>query len=375
MIRAALGFLLAIATLATAVSSAWAGQFKKSAYYHAGQLPRHVAAAQLTRSGNVDLVFADYLSNQVVTVLGNGDGTFQKPVQFPALSPISLVVGDFDEDGNQDLAVLETSIGNGNGSIVIFLGDGTGHFKLSATYPTGAEPLSITAADFTGDGHLDLAVAHNEAGIVMVFFGTGKGTFHKRATYKVAGQASGIAAGDLNGDGYPDLAITTYQAGKSVATFMNDGTGKFGNRTYYRVDGWPTEIRIADLRNNGMQDLIVADTELGMDVWLNHGDGTFGQPTIYVPMFSGAEAPEDCTVADFNLDGNLDVACATNLDDSYFFYGKGDGTFGSAIQIADTLHGQGGFSIASGDFNNDGSPDLAIPIENYGQVAIMLNTK
>jgi hypothetical protein len=64
-----------------------------------------------------------------------------------------------------------------------------------------------------------------------------------------------------------------------------------------------------------------------------------------------------------------------HIDDSYFFYGKGDGTFGTAIAIADTIKNQGGFSIASGDFNNDHAPDLAIPIEEYGKVAIMINTK
>src|SRR5579872_6696175 len=117
---------LSLATLLLATASA-SGQFNKAVYYRAGQLPRHVVAARLTSSGNLDLVFADYLSNQVVTLLGNGDGTFQKPIQFPAPSPLSLAVGDLNEDGNQDLAVVETSAGNG--SIAIFLGDGAGHFK------------------------------------------------------------------------------------------------------------------------------------------------------------------------------------------------------------------------------------------------------
>jgi hypothetical protein len=68
------------------------------------------------------------------------------------------------------------------------------------------------------------------------------------------------------------------------------------------------------------------------------------------------------------------VACATRLDDSYFFYGNGKGGLGAAIPIADTIKNQGGFSIAAGDFNNDGAPDLAIPIELKGKVAILLNT-
>jgi hypothetical protein len=62
--------LVALLTLSAGASDALAGQFKKAAYYRAGQQPRHVVAGHLTASGNLDLVFADYLSNQVVTLLG-----------------------------------------------------------------------------------------------------------------------------------------------------------------------------------------------------------------------------------------------------------------------------------------------------------------
>jgi hypothetical protein len=368
---------LILGTIALMGVDASAGQFKKAVYYHAGQQPRHVSAAQLTSSADVDLVFADYLSNQVVTLLGNGDGTFQKPIQFPAPSPISLAVGDFDEDGNQDLAVVETSAGNG--SIAIFLGDGAGHFKLSATYRTGVAPSSVATADFSGDGHLGLAVANNGGqsgkGSVMVFAGTGKGTFETPVTYKIAGAPWGIAAGDLNGDHSPDIAVTNL--GGDVSTLINDGTGKFLNPITYNAGGGEVvDVKIADLRNHGKQDLVIANGSQGMVVLLNKGNGTFGKPAIYRPCAGYCSAgPGACTVADFNLDGKLDVACSANIDDSYFFYGKGDGTFGTAIAIANTIKNQGGFSIAAGDFNNDHASDLAIPIQNYGKVAIMLNTK
>ena len=373
MTRAAGIFLLALAVL---TASAWAGQFRKAVYYHAGQLPRHVAAAQLTTSGNLDLVFADYLSDQVVTLLGKGDGTFQKPIQFPAPSPISLAVGDFDEDGKQDLAVVETS--SGEGSIAIFLGDGAGHFKLSATYRTGVAPSSVATADFSGDGHLDLAVADNGGqsgkGSVMVFAGTGKGTFKTPITYKIAGAPWGIAAGDLRGDPHPDLAVTNLTG--SVAVLLNDGTGHFLKPVSYNAGGGEVvDVKVADLRDDGRNDLVIANLSQGMVVLLNEGNGTFGKPAIYQPTFFNWQPPEACTVADFNLDGKLDVACAPGGNDSYVFYGKGNGKFGPGIEITTAIDHQGGFSIASGDFNNDHAPDLAIPIEEYGKVAILLNTK
>jgi FG-GAP-like repeat len=288
-------------------------------------------------------------------------------------------VGDFNEDGNLDLAVVEAN-GTGNGALMIFLGDGEGGFKLSASYPVGIASGFVTVADFDGDGHLDAAVSDqgidSTPGDVIVFLGNGKGKLRRVARFKMPHQQpTGIAAGDLNGDHHPDLAVTLAATG-SVAVFINDGTGKFLKPVTYNAGGGEVvDVQIADLRNNGDQDLVIANASQGLVVLLNKGNGTFGQPAIYPPTCQDCVAPMACVVADFNLDKKLDVACATNIDDSYLFYGKGNGKFGPPIPIDDTIHFQGGFSIASGDFKNHGAPDLAIPIELKGKVAIMINTK
>jgi hypothetical protein len=363
-----------VAFLATINASA--GQFRRAVYYNVGahDLPYQVIATQFTNSGNLDLAVADYLNGQVSILLGNGNGTFQKPLRFSAPSPVALAAGDFNGDHVEDLAIVEYG-GTGNSALAIFLGDGNRKFHKSASYVSGIETTSVAAADFNGDGHLDLAVANN-AGNIKVFFGTGNGTLKKPATYRLAGtKPYGIAAGDLNGDGQPDLAVAEALAG-SVAVLINDGTGKFQNPVTYSAGGGEArDVKIADLRNNGDQDLIVANASAGMVVLLNKGDGTFGKPAIYIPTCHNCQAPQACVVADFNLDGNLDVACATNIVDSYFFYGQGNGKFGPSIPIKDTIQNQGGFSIAAGDFNNDKAPDLAIPIEVKGKVAVLLNTQ
>jgi len=371
-------FLLTFVTMTAITTAALAGQFRHVTYYGVGsrQQPYHVVAAHLTNSGNMDLAITDYVTKKVSILLGNGDGTFQKALTFPVPAPVGIAVGDFNEDGIEDLAVV-LSGGTGDGAVAIFLGDGQGHFKLFASYEIGVESGEIAVADLNGDGHLDVAVTNpgfEGGGNMMTFFGNGHGKLQDRKTYKLEGEPAGIAAGDLNGDGHPDLVVATFQ-GKAVAVLLNDSTGKFGAAVYYSVNGWPSDVKIADLRNSGQQDLVVADADSGMDVFLNKGDGTFGKPTIYPPTCLDCVAPMASVVADFNLDHKLDVACATNIDDSYLFYGKGDGKFGPSIPIKDTIKFQGGFSIAAGDFNNDKAPDLAIPIEEYGKVAILLNTQ
>jgi len=356
-------------------SDASAGQFEKAAYYRAGQRPYQVVAAQFTSSGNIDLAVSNYATSQIFVLLGNGDGTFQAPIKFSIPSPIALAVGDMNGDGKEDLVVAEYQ-GTVESSVAVLLGDGSGRFRQSGSYLSGVETTGVAVADFNGDGYIDVAVANN-TGNVKVFFGTGKGTLERPTTYSLAGtNPYGIAAGDLDGDGHPDLAVAE-AIGGSVAVLLNDGTGKFKKPVTYNAGGGEArDVKIADLRNSGDQDLVVANASQGMVVLLNQGNGTFGKPAIYRPCSGKCSAgPEACTVADFNLDGNLDVACAANIDDSYFFYGNGKGNFGAAIPISDTIKTDGGFSIAAGDFNHNQAPDLALPIELKGKVAILLNTQ
>src|ERR1700733_11970331 len=149
--RAAWTFLLAAVTLYAGAANAFAGQFKKAVYYNAGGNPWTLAAAHLTQSGNLDLAIADLFGGRVAILLGNGDGTFQTPRTFPVANPVEIATGDFNEDGNEDLAVTESN-GTGDGSLAIFLGDGKGGFEPSASYPIGPASGFVAVADFNGDG-------------------------------------------------------------------------------------------------------------------------------------------------------------------------------------------------------------------------------
>lgn len=353
-----------------------ASQFSRGHIYDVGHYPYQIIAADFNNDGNIDLAVADAISSQVSILLGKGDGTFEKAYAFSALTPVALAAGVLTSSGNQDLAVVQFN-GTLDGSIAVFLGDGHGKFRKSGTYTTGVQPMSVALADFNGDGHLDAAVADSGTGDVRVFFGDGTGKFGKPSAYKVP-DAWAVAAGNLSGDHVPDLAVSQASEG-GVAVFLNSGSGKFSNAVYYEQGiGVSSGVVIADFNHDGSADLAVVDSQTSVvDVLLNKGNGTFKKGAQYPTWFDGGDsAGYAAVVADFNLDGNPDLAVVNQSGDSALFYGKGDGAFKKAVRIDDKLRiDDGGLTLAVGDFNNDGAPDLAFAILDDDKVVIMLNTQ
>jgi hypothetical protein len=368
--------LLNLAGLAIPPQTALAGQFKTPVYYSAPGLPEAVVTADFNQDGNLDLAVAEFGNNRVLTLLGKGDGSFRKGPSFSIspYSPVGLAVGDFDGDHTLDLAVVEY-IGQANGRLGIFLGSGDGTFHGSAEYDVGFEPLSAAVADFNGDGHLDVAVTSegvNGKGSVMVFFGKGDGTFQKPTTYNLSAYPYSVAAGDLSGDGRPDLVVAEYQAG--VAVLLNKGGGRFSKPVVYPVSpATVTSVVIAELNHDNHPDLVLA-TFNAVGVLLGKGGGRFQKAVLYSTAPISTGNPYAVAVADFNLDGNLDIATVLEAGNSAFFYGKGDGTFGKANPIKLRSKEEGGEGIVTGEFRKNHAPDLAIS-QGYGYVVVLLNSQ
>jgi hypothetical protein len=127
--------------------------------------PTSIATASFRGNGILDLVVATNSASGVAVLLGNGNGTFQAPVAYNTdNNAISVTTGDFNNDGNLDLAVAVTDNGNFPGLVTVMLGKGDGTFPTQLTYVTGQVPFGITAADFNKDGGLDIATADGEPG-------------------------------------------------------------------------------------------------------------------------------------------------------------------------------------------------------------------
>jgi hypothetical protein len=367
--------LLVLAGLAALAPKAEGRQFRKPVYYQTNANVWGILAADFNHDGILDLAFTDLY--QVGIMLGKGDGTFESPRYFSAPDALQLAVGDFNGDHNLDLAVLEYG-GTGHSALGIFLGDGQGNFNNIATYEVGVESPGLTVADFDGDGHLDLAVAnergygkHGNGGAVLVFSGKGDGTFRKPDVYKLWGQPYGIAAGDFNGDHHPDLAVAQ-AGGRSVTILMNNGHGKFRRTKTYQAGNEADYVAVADLDRNGTLDLVVSAAGSNkVAVLLGKGDGTFGKTAFYSTAALG-QGPIAVAIADFNRDGNLDIAVVLANGYPGLFYGNGDGTFQKVRQIKSVRYR--GYALTAGDFNKDGKPDLAVVALSKG-IAILINAQ
>ena len=255
--------------------------------------PADLLAGDFTGNGHLDLAVLNAnlsppptVSGSVSILLGNGDGTFQPAVNYPAGNdPEAFVAGDFTGDGKLDLAIADQGTGpsyygytspDPNGGVTVLLGNGDGTFQPGVEYPAGRSPSAIVAGDFTGDGKLDLAVigANADAGIsavennnVSVLMGNGDGTFQPAVDYGVGKNLQFIVAGDFTDAGKLDLAVlddsgSTASCRQAFDILRNSGNGVFEDPASSVSVSAPISLVAADLTGNGRTDLVSSDVPL-----------------------------------------------------------------------------------------------------------------
>jgi FG-GAP-like repeat len=353
------------------------GTFQPQVTYAVGSVPSSIVAGDFTGDGHLDLAVANLFAGNISVLLGNGDGTFQPQVTYAVGKyPNSIVAGDFTSNGHLDLAVVNSGGSNPTGTVSVLLGNGDGTFQPAVTYAVGSAPSSIVAGDFTGDGHLDLAVANLFAGTISVLLGNGDGTFQSQVTYAMPASSEGtLVAGDFTGDGHLDLAVAG--GGGVISVLLGAGDGTFPTRvTSYAggLTGADGGISVAgDFNGDGRLDLAVADNLTDtITVLLGNDDGTFQAQFTNADGVTSAVGPYPTSIVagDFAGDGRLDLAVAnTSSDTISVLLGNGDGTFQPQVTYA---VGNGPRAIAGGDFNGDGRLDLAVANDGSNTVSVLL---
>ena len=179
-----------------------------------GTRSQSVAVGDFNGDGKLDLAVANYDSNTVSILLGTGTGSFGAKTDFgTGIEPASVAVGDFNGDGKLDLAVTNFGYSFAGEPIIdprtvsILLGTGTGSFGAKTDFGTGSGPASVAVGDFNGDGNLDLAVANFVDDTVSILLGTGTGSFGAKTDFGTGSLPLSVAVGDFNGDGKLDLAV------------------------------------------------------------------------------------------------------------------------------------------------------------------------
>ena len=325
--------------------------------------PGDIAVGDLNGDGRLDMAVPNCNDGTVTILLGNGDGTFTaasgSPISMGSSESCFVAVGDFSGNGISDLAVAN-EVGN---TITILQGKGDGTFSASSQGPisVGKSPSFIAVGDFNDDGNLDLGVANNSDGTMTVLLGSGNGSFSVAtgSPVTVGSDPTSIALGDFNGDGKLDLAVAN-ELNNTVTILLSNGDGTFtpANGSPVTAGNYPTTIAVADFDGDGNLDLAIADDNASsVTIMMGNGDGTFKPPaTINAPI-----VPYAVAVGDFNGDGIPDLAISSHssFNTVATLLGKGDGTF-SSYNISFLIDDASSYWVATGDFNGDGISDLAV---------------
>jgi FG-GAP-like repeat/IPT/TIG domain len=254
------------------------------------------------RDGRLDLMVAAFTG--VYFVPGNGDGTFGTPV-FIATDPTGvgtqIVGGDFNGDGNLDLAVSNFDFAGSYLSVLLGNGDGT--FLPQPNYPLNLFPGQIAAADFNGDGKIDLAQldSDNSSHSISILLGNGDGTFQPRVDYPAGTSPFAVSLGDYNGDGQVDLAITDSlclnsgcPANGAVNVLLGNGDGTFQSHLDFAAPGLSAAIASAEFSYFtpvvGREGFAISNSSAST-VSIFTGIGTQTGPTNPLPTISSVAPP------------------------------------------------------------------------------------
>ena len=272
------------------------GTFASPAYYDSGgNSASGIAVGDLNGDHYPDFVVTNYNANTLAVILNHGDGTFGTPITYAVSYPDPIALADLDGNGTLDVIVGLRSLYPS--SIETFFNDGTGALTTGGTYNYGTplsnglyEASSIVSGDFEGTGHADLLVSGTTGSDLYLYSNPGTGVFGTPTMIDAGGRPGSLVAADFNGDGKLDVATTTRAAPTDggdildgVAILMGDGRGGFSQPVMY-ADDLSSGVAAGDFNGDGYPDLLTGNSSW-VSVLLSQCQGDAGD----------AQVPQDAT--------------------------------------------------------------------------------
>jgi hypothetical protein len=350
-----------------------------------GKGPGPIAVADLNRDGKPDIVVANQESEDVCVLLGDGKGHFLPSPHSPfpvGHLPNDIAIGDFNGDGNSDLVIPNHQ----TPYVTILLGDGRGGFRPAPHSPFSTQsrphPHGAVAADFNGDGKLDVVIDSWADDRVLLLLGDGAGNLIGPGQFFSVGKRpyQRLRSADFNKDGKPDLVITNLD-GNNVTILLGDGKGGFREApgSPFPAGAAPWAVAIDDINRDGNPDLVVVPyapdvkdpSQIGATILLGDGKGGFTPMRGSLLPLHGCQGPNGVATGDINGDGFRDivVSCAQS-NNIVMFLGSKTGAFQPSIrQFKDT--GWSGLAVA--DLNGDGKDDIVVGNSASGTITILVS--
>ena len=314
----------------------------------------------LDGDGHLDIVLAKGRHWPLVdrVLLGDGKGHVRAEYDLGIASDKSYSGRLVDLDGDGDLDVV---ISNDQPSPKLaYLNDGTGHFTVGSTYGKPEWPMrNATVADMDGDGTPDIIAANRYGrgpGSNYICLNDGKGRFGADCIPFSPEPATTITAADFDGDGFLDLLVPHRNGGQSQLYF-GARNADLAHLRHVPFGPANAQIRIAeaaDFDGDGKLDVVAIDETVGIKLYPGRGDGTFGAPTR---LGDPRVVPYALQVGDLDCDGRPDIIVGNVEAKTVAYFNAGAGSF-TPVAFGDDLGTV--YGIAVGDFDEDGRPDIAL---------------
>ncbi|GAA4038977.1 hypothetical protein GCM10022409_25800 [Hymenobacter glaciei] len=346
--------------------------------------PTSVAVADVNGDGRPDIVTANFTDNTAGVLLGQAGGSFAAVITYSTgagSQPFDVAVADMNGDGRLDIVTANFASDNAG----VLLGQAGGGFAAVSTYPTGpfSRPSGVALADVNSDGRLDIVTANYNTDDIGVLLGQAGGGFAAVSTYP-AGSSSApysVAVADVNGDGRPDIA--TANGGSSTAgVLLGQAGGGFAAVSTYPVGAGsrPTSVALADVSGDGRLDIVTANYTSD-NIGVLHGQAGGGFAAVSTYSTGASTLPTDVAVADVNSDGRLDIVTANYYPSTYngggstvgVLLGQSGGGF-ATVSTYPTGAGTEPYGVAVADLNGDGKPDIVTANYVSDDVGVLLNT-